>query len=115
MLDSEFVSLTFDLRSIGPHLSRPKSQHGWLSDVMPKRGKLARGRWFARWRVYFRGTDGQERWKWCEKIIDRALAETVGFVFDSKGPLTKTDAQKVLQKLIADSNAAPVAVLLGRL
>lgn len=43
------------------------------------------------------------------KIINRALAEKMGFVLDYAGPLTKTDAWKVLGKLIGGSNAAPAA------
>jgi len=68
-------SFTFavPLKTVGQHLSRPKSQHGWLADRMPKRGKLTRGRFFGRWRVYFRGADGREHSKKAEKIIDRDL------------------------------------------
>ena len=33
----------------------------------------------------------------------------MGFVLDYAGPLTKTDARKVLGKLIGESNAAPLA------
>jgi integrase len=80
-----------------------------LTDVMPKRGKLPRGRFFGRWRVYFRGVDGREKSGKAEKIIDRDLAEQMGLVLDYEGPLTKTDARKVLQKLIRESNAAPAA------
>ena len=43
------------------------------------------------------------------KIINRALAEKMGFVLDYAGPLTKTDAWKVLGKLIGESNSAPMA------
>jgi hypothetical protein len=75
---------------------------------MPKRGKLPRGRFFGRWRVYFRGADGRERNRKVEKIIDRDLAEQIGLALDYEGPLTKTDARKVLERLIAGGgNAAP--------
>ena len=90
-------------------MSRPKSQRGELSEYMPKRGKLARGRYWARWRIYTRQTDGRERVKRAEKIIDRSLADQMRFVLDYNGPLTKTDAWKVLAKLIKDSNGAPAA------
>jgi integrase len=43
------------------------------------------------------------------KIIHRALAEKMGFVLDYAGPLTKTDAWKVLGKLIGESTASPMA------
>jgi integrase len=91
-------------------LSRPKSQHGWLTDVMPKRGKLPRGRFFGRWRVYFRGADGRERSRKVEKIIDRDLAEQMGLMLDYEGPLTKTDARKVLERLIEGGNNAVPAM-----
>src|SRR5580658_6444151 len=93
----------FDPKGIGRHLSRPRSQRGELSEHMPKRGKLARGRYWARWRIYSRQADGRETVKRAEKIIDRTLAEQMGFILDSSGPLTKTDAWKVLAKLIEDS------------
>ena len=101
--------LTLNLKGIGRHLSRPKSQRGELSKYMPKRGKLARGRYWARWRIYVRQPDGREKVKRAEKIIDRTIAEKMGFILDYNGPLTKTDAWKVLAKLIQDSNGAPAA------
>jgi len=76
---------------------------------MPKRGKLARGRYYARWRVYVRTADGGEKISRPEKIIDRAVAEKIGFALTYAGPLNKTDAWKVLDKLIRDSNATPAA------
>jgi integrase len=106
MIDSQFLSL--NLKGVGRHLSRPKSQRGELSEYMPKRGKLARGRYWARWRIYTRQADGRETVKRAEKIIDRALTAQMGFALDYTGPLTKTDAWKVLAKLIQDSNGAPV-------
>jgi integrase len=90
-------------------MSRPRSQRGELSEVMPKRGKLARGRYWARWRIYIRQADGRETVKRAEKIIDRGVAEQAGFTFDYTGPLTKTDARKVLEELIRESNNHPAA------
>jgi integrase len=98
-----------DLKTIGLHLPRPRSQRGWLSDEMPKRGKLARGRYWARWRVYFRAPDGIERTRRAEKVIDRSVAEQMGFDLGYDGPLNKTDARKVLEKLILESNSNPAA------
>jgi len=109
VIDSR-VRPPIDLTEVGRHLSRPKFQHGWLSDEMPGRGKLARGRWFGRWRVYFRGEDGREHSKKVEKVIDRALAEEMGFELAYTGPLNKTDARKVLEDLIKASTAAPPLV-----
>lgn len=97
----------FDPRGIGRHLSRPRSQRGELSEHMPKRGKLARGRYWARWRIYSRQADGRDTVKRAERIIDRAVAEQMGFVLDYPDPLRKTDAWKVLAKLIQESNGAP--------
>ena len=88
-------------------MPRPRSQRGWLTDRMPRRGKLPRGRFFGRWRVYFRGPDAIERSKKAEKVIDRDLAERMGFVLTYAGPLTRTDARAVLEKLIRESNDVP--------
>ncbi len=108
MIDSQAYP-KLNLKQIGIHLSRPRSQRGELSDSMPKRGKLARGRYWARWRIYVRQSDGKEVIKRAEKIIDRTVAEQAGFVLDYAGPLTKTDARKVLEALIRESNNRPVA------
>ena len=108
MIDSE-VPPSVNLKRIGFHLPRPRSQRGELNDVMPKRGKLARGRYWARWRIYIRQPNGKEIIKRAEKIIDRAFAEQSGFVLDHTGPLTKTDARKVLETLIRQSNNRPTA------
>lgn len=102
------IAPPFDIRQIGRHLSRPRSQRGELSEYMPKRGKLPRGRFWARWRVYLRTPDG-EKSKRAEKIIDRDVAEKMGFALDYAGPLNKTDARNVLEKLIRETNAMPAA------
>lgn len=107
MIDSQVSTL--HLKSIGLHMSRPKSQRGELSETMPKRGKLARGRFWARWRIYFREPDGSEKSRRAEKVIDRALAEQIGFPLEYAGPLTKSDARTILEKLIRESNAMPAA------
>jgi integrase len=98
-----------NLKQIGRHLPRPRHQRGELSEQMPKRGKLARGRYWARWRIYLRQADGSETAKRAERIIDRSVAEQMGFALDYAGPLTKTDARKVLERLIRESNAMPAA------
>jgi hypothetical protein len=112
VIDSQVLS-SLNLKRIGLHLPRPRSQRGELSEHMPKRGKLARGRYWARWRIYARQTDGCETVKRAEKIIDRDIAEQMGFALEYAGPLTKTDARKVLAKLIGESNAMP-AMFTGR-
>jgi integrase len=98
-----------NLKQVGRHLPRPRSQRGELSDTIPKRGKLTRGRWWARWRVYLQLADGRESRRRAEKIIDRQLAEEMGLTLDYAGPLTKTDARKVLEKLIHQSNSLPAS------
>jgi len=105
----DFSGSGLNLKRIGLHLPRPRSQRGELSEQMPKRGKLARGRYWARWRIYIRQPDGGETMKRAEKIIDRDLAEQMGFVLEYSGPLTKTDARKILEALIRESNAKPAA------
>src|ERR1700678_2750875 len=107
MIDSQALAL--NLKGIRRHLSRPKSQRGELSEHKPKGGKLARGRYWARWRIYARQADGSETNKRAEKIIDRTLVEQMGFTLEYDGPLTKADAWKVLAKLISGSNATPAA------
>jgi hypothetical protein len=47
-----------------------------------ERGRLARGRYWARWRIYVRQADGSEPTKRVEKIIDRSVAAQMGFVLD---------------------------------
>lgn len=101
MIDSMF---SVNLKQIGRHLSRPRSQRGELSDTMPKRGKLARGRFWARWRVYARRPDGTEVVRRAEKIIDRQAAESLGLRLEYSGPLNRTDAWKALGKLIEQTN-----------
>lgn len=59
MINSQVLS-RLNLKGIGIHLSRPRSQHGELSESMPKRGRLARGQYWARWRIYVRQSDGKE-------------------------------------------------------
>jgi integrase len=76
---------------------------------MPKRGKLPRGRYWARWRIYLPQPDGTETVRRAEKIIDRDAAERAGVVLDYPGPLTKTDARKALEALIRESNNRPAA------
>jgi integrase len=98
-----------NLKGIGLHLSRPRSQHGQLSAKMPGRGKLARGRYWGLWRIRIPQPDGSDIERRVGKIIDRGLADQMGFVLDYSGPLRKSDAREVLQKLIGESNAAPAA------
>ena len=104
-----FFPSPVNLKQLGRHLPRPRSQRCELSDTMPKRGKLTRGRYWARWRVYMRQPDRREAHRRAEKIIDRRLAEQMGFNLEYVGAPTKTDSRHVHEKLIRDSNATPVS------
>jgi hypothetical protein len=97
-----------NLKQVGRHLPRPRFQRGELHEFISKRGnrpqqKLAHGRYWARWRVYVK-RDGVERVRRAEKIIDRVTAEQIGLTLGYARPLTKTDAWKILAKLIEKSH-----------
>ncbi len=69
------------------------------------RGELKRvgsGRYWARWFVYVETETGEKR-RPREKIITRDLAEKYRIALDYSGPLTKNDAQRTLDLLIAES------------
>src|SRR3954454_25276935 len=93
--------LPFDVRSIGKHLPRTRYQRGTLRTSVPAHGgspehKLARGQYWCSWYGYVRLPDGSELRRKREKIISRDLAETHHIATDYPGPLTKTDAQRLL-------------------
>jgi integrase len=62
---------------------------------------LPRGTYWATWYRYVRQADGSELRRHREKIITRELAEKHGIAKDYTGPLAKSDAQRVLDLLIA--------------
>jgi integrase len=69
------------------------------------RGELKRvteGRYWARWFVYHRTETGEKR-RPHEKIVTRDLAEKYRVSLDYTGPLTKRDAQRTLDLLMAES------------
>src|SRR5438270_2270995 len=93
-----------DLRKIGIHMGRQRYQRGSLKTVAPgtkskPERQLPRGSYWARWHRYV-GPDGRRRSP-LEKIITKELARTFRIGADYPGPLTKSDAQKVLDLLIA--------------
>ncbi len=96
----------FDLRRIGIHMPKVRYQRGSLrTSVPPAKGKparkLPRGTFWAQWYQYVRTAEGTERRRRREKIIDRALAQKYRIPLDCEGPLNKSDAQRVLDLLIA--------------
>src|SRR5580698_6319483 len=95
----------FDLKKVGGHLSRQRYQRGSLKSFVPAaKGKpkrpLPRGTYWARWYRYVRQADGHEKRSPREKIITKELASSMRIGTDT-GPLTKADAQRVLDLLIA--------------
>ena len=95
-----------NLRSMGAHLSRQRYQRGSLKSFVPAgKGKpkrqLPRGTYWARWYRYVRQADGREKRSPREKIITKELASCLRIGTEYSGPLTKADAQRVLDLLIA--------------
>jgi hypothetical protein len=95
----------FDVRGVGRHMSRTRYQRGTLRTSVPAHGgrperRLPRGEYWAQWFRYVT-VDGKELRRKREKIIDRELAETHRIAAEYAGPITKSDAQRVLDLLIA--------------
>jgi len=83
VIDSLTSSPTSILRRLVLTWPDPRSQRGELADSVPNRGKLARGRYWARWRIYFFPTaDGRDKSRRAERIIDRVVAEQMGFMLE---------------------------------
>jgi integrase len=102
----ERTAVDFDLRRIGIHMPRSRYQRGTLSASVPAgkgrpERKLPRGTFWAQWYQYVREASGKEHRRRREKIIDRALAQKYQISVDYDGPLNKSDAQRVLDLLIA--------------
>ena len=99
------LACDFDLRKIGRHMGRQRYQRGSLQTFVPAaKGKpkrqLPRGSYWARWYRYKQGRDGVKRSP-REKIITKDLAKTFRIGTDYVGPLTKGDAQRVLDLMIS--------------
>jgi integrase len=94
-------------------MSRRRFQRGMLRASVPAHGdrperKLPRGEYWAQWFQYIRCSDGTEKRRRREKIITRELAEKQGIAKDYAGPLAKSDAQRVLDLLIAQETGVYV-------
>ena len=88
--------ISCDLRRIGRSMPRRRgSGRGELK-------RLGSGRYWARWFVYV-DSDGCEKRRPREKVITRDVAEAFRIALDYSGPLTKQDAQRTLDLLIAES------------
>jgi integrase len=116
--------VSFEVRDIGKRMARRRFQRGTLRTIIPAHGgdparKLPRGTYWATWYRYVKRPDGSEIRRHREKIITRQLAEKHGIAKDYTGPLAKSDAQRVLDLLIAQDagtyvppdTAATVAML----
>lgn len=116
--------VSFDVKDIGRHMPRRRFQRGTLRNSVPAHGgnperRLPRGTYWAAWYRYVRQPDGSEARRHREKIITRELAEKHGIAKDYAGPLARSDAQRVLDLLIAQDagtyvpqdSAATVAML----
>jgi hypothetical protein len=93
-----------ELRKIGGHMGRQRYQRGSLQAFVPAaKGKpkrqLPRGSYWARWYRYIKGPDGIKRSP-RERIITKDLARTFRIATEYAGPLTRSDAQRVLDLLI---------------
>lgn len=91
-------------------MPRQRYQRGTLATSVPGNStrperKLPRGTFWGQWYQYVRKADGSEGRR-REKIITKDLAAKYGIAKDYDGPLTKTDAQRVLEALIAEDTGA---------
>jgi integrase len=88
------ITPTSDLRGIGSRMARAKYQRGSIK-------KIDNGRYVGRWRRYVETPDGEKAIP-RKKIITKELAAKYRIAQDYTGPLTKADAQRLLDVLIAE-------------
>jgi hypothetical protein len=98
--------IIFDVSSLGKHMARSRYARGTLRTSVLAHGgrperRLPRGEYLAIWNSYVLKKDGKEVRRRREKIIDRELAKAHCIAEDYTGPLTKSDAQRLLDLLIA--------------
>src|ERR1051325_9869288 len=96
----------FSVMQVGRHMTRQRYQRGTLKQFVPgtkgrARRTLPKGTYFARWYRDVRQPDGTEKRSPRAKIITKELARTHRVATEYDGPLSKADAQRVLDLLIA--------------
>jgi integrase len=92
------VGPDFDIRKVGARMPRMKYQRGSLR-------KLTKGQFVARWRRYIETPDGEKAIP-RKKILTKSLAAKYRIGLDYPGPLTKSDAQRLLDLLMAEDSGA---------
>jgi integrase len=90
-----------DLRKIGSKMARTKYQRGSIK-------KIGNGNYVGRWRRYAATPNGEKAIP-RKKIITKELAAKYRIGQDYPGPLTKSDAQRLLDILIAEDTGKYVA------
>lgn len=88
------IRSSLDVRSIGSRMARTKYQRGSLK-------KIANGRYLARWRHYVESSNGENAVP-RKRTLTKELAAKYRIGSDTPGPLTKSDAQRLLDLLIAE-------------
>jgi hypothetical protein len=95
-------------------MPRSRYQRGTLKTSVPAHGsraarRLPRGQYWGAWHQYVTLPDGSEIRRKREKIIGRELANAHRIAMDYDGPLTRADAQRVLDVLIAVDSGQYIA------
>src|ERR1041385_7928618 len=88
------ISPTSDLRGIGSRMARAKYQRGSIK-------KIGNGHYVGRWRRYVETANGEKAIP-RKKIITKELAAKYRIGQDYTGPLSRADAQRLLDVLIAE-------------
>lgn len=93
-MDESRTKPSSDLRRIGSSMPRAKYQRGSLK-------KISNGQYVARWRRYSATPSGEKATP-RKKIITKGFAAKYRIGQDYPGPLTKSDAQRLLDILITE-------------
>ena len=100
-VDESRTKPSSDLRRIGSSMVRAKYQRGSLK-------KIGNGQYVARWRRYSTTPSGEKATP-RKKIITKELAAKYRIGQDYPGPLTKSDAQRLLDILITEDTGKYLA------
>ena len=100
-MDESRTKPSSDLRRIGSSMVRAKYQRGSLK-------KIGNGQYVARWRRYSTTPSGEKATP-RKKIITKELASKYRIGQDYPGPLTKSDAQRLLDILITEDTGKYLA------